>query len=231
VSLESLSNADGRCVVIACRVMQPELEQARQGNNHLEVRYLDQGLHRTPQKMADLIQEEMERVDGDVGRIVLAYGLCSNGIVGIRAGRKGLIIPRCHDCIAFFLGSPAGYKEAFAARPGTYYLTPGWVAEKKDPLGIIEEEYVPRYGRETAQWAMEEELKHYTHISLINNGVGDIAALRARAMKNAEVLNKTYEEIEGTLDFFHRILKGPYTQEDFISLKPGEEITQEMFLN
>lgn len=225
------SQMQGPLVIVACRVMQPELEYLRNGNNRVEVLYVDQGLHRTPRKMAGSVQERIDKVKGYAGRVVLGYGLCSNGIVGVKAGEQGLIVPRCHDCIAFFFGSLEAYKKAFEARPGTYYLTPGWVAEKKDPLGIMQEEYSPKFGLETARWVMEEELKHYTHIVLIDTGVSDIVPLRRRARQNAEYFGKEYDEIKGAgLELFGKLLRGPYNDEDFLFLKPGEMVTQGMFL-
>ena len=221
-----------RRVVIACRVMEPELAcvlaEEGAGEGVPEIVYLDQVLHRTPGKLLSLVQEKIDQVAQTASRIVLGYGLCSNGVVGVTARQQGLIIPRCHDCIALFLGSPERYNELFSSKPGTYYLTPGWIAEKKDPLGIMEEQ-VPRYGLETARWVMEEELKHYTHIALINTGVEEMAPLRARAMENAAAFNKQYEEIAGSLDYFREILRGPYTEEKFLRLRLGESFTQEMF--
>ena len=219
----------GRRVVIACRVMEPELNQVlAEGGETVEILYLDQALHRTPAKLLGLVQEKIDQVSLTASRIVLGYGLCSNGVVGVMARQQGLLIPRCHDCIALFLGSPSRYQQLFRETPGTYYLTPGWVAEKKDPLGILEE-YVPRYGRETAQWVIEEELKHYTHIALIDTGVEEMAPIRERAMENAAVLKKQYEEIPGSLDYFRELLRGPYTEEKFLRLRLGEQFTQEMF--
>jgi hypothetical protein len=218
-----------RQVVIACRVMEPELKQVfSETEEDVEILYLDQALHRTPTRLLGQLQEKIDQVAQTASRIVLGYGLCSNGVVGVTARQQGLLIPRCHDCIALFLGSPSRYQEVFREKPGTYYLTPGWVAEKKDPLGILEE-YVPRYGRETAQWVIEEELKHYTHIALIDTGVQVMAPIRERAMENAAVLKKQYEEIPGSLDYFRKLLHGPYTEEKFLSLRLGETFTQEMF--
>jgi hypothetical protein len=219
----------GRIVVVACRVMEPELEWVCQGKDNVEIRYLDQGLHRTPQDMPGLVQEQIDQAATYAQRIILGYGLCSNGIVGITARQQGLIVPKCHDCIALFLGSPALYKKVFEAKPGTYYLTPGWVAEKKDPLGIVEDDYTHRVGRETAFWVMEEELKHYSHIALINNGVTDIGPLRARAVENTEIFKKEYKEIQGSIAYFKKIIQGPYAEEEFIFVENSSEITQEMF--
>ncbi len=215
---------------MACRVMEPELEMVARDVDNVEIRYLDQALHRTPKKMPDLLREQLAEVEPYAGSVVLGYGLCSNGITGVKAPRQGLIVPKAHDCIALFLGSLKTYKKAFDARPGTYYLTTGWIAEKKDPLGILEEEYVERMGEETAAWVMEEELKHYTHITLINSGAADVDRLRERARKNAVRFNKQYEEIPGNLDYFRKIVQGPYTDEDFFFIEPGQEITQDMYL-
>ena len=52
--------------------------------------------------------------------------------------------------------------------------------------------------------------------------------LRARAMENAAVLKKQYEEIPGSLAYFRELLRGPYEEEKFLRLRPGEKFTQEM---
>lgn len=223
-------NEKGSIVIIACRVMVPELEKARDQDSGVEIRYLDQGLHRTPDKMADLIQPQIDETAQYAVRIVLGYGLCSNGIVGVTARQQGLLIPSCHDCIAFFLGSPEAYGKAFEERPGTYYLTPGWVSERKDPLGIVEDDYTHRVGREMAVWAMKEELKHYTHIALINTGIGDLGPLRERAMENAHFFKKKYKEVQGNLTYFRKLIHGPYEEEDFFFIHPGQKVAQELFL-
>ena len=211
--------------------MEPELthvlSEKNEADDGTDILYLEQALHRTPDKLLVKVQEKIDQVARTASRIVLGYGLCAKGVVGITARASELIIPRCHDCIALFLGSPNRYLEIFREKPGTYYLTPGWVAEQQDPLGLIEEQ-VPRYGRETARWIIEEELKHYTHIALIDTGVEEMAPLRARAMENAAVLKKQYEEIPGSLDYFRELLRGPYTEEKFLRLRPGEKFTQEM---
>jgi len=218
-----------RRVIIACRVMETELQSVGRHQPGVTIRYLDQGLHRTPEKMAPLVQGEADRASTGADRIVLGYGLCSNGIVGVKAGAQGLLVPRCHDCIGFFFGSLQAYGRAFEQRPGTYYLTNEWIREKKDPLGIVEDDYAPRIGMETAVWVMEEELKHYTHIALINTGAGDLDFLRRRTTENASFFKKEYLEVRGGLEFFSKIVEGPYKEEDFLFIRPGESIRQEMF--
>jgi len=191
--------------------------------------FLEQSLHRTPQKMGPLLQNEIERGDHqDWDYIILSYGLCSNGIVGVKAHRHPIVIPRVHDCIGLFLGSPEKYLEEHKKEPGTYYLTKGWIEEGKSPLGIYQE-YRERHGEEVAQWAIKEELKNYTRIALVDTGLHLLEAHRKHARENAQFLNLRYEEIEGSLEFFKKMLQGSW-ERDFIVLNPGQEVVQELFL-
>ncbi len=225
-----------KTVILACSVMRTEIEEVLSPDTEVEVRYLEQALHRTPHLMPGRLQAEIDAVAGYAGRIVLGYGLCSNGIVGVAARQQSIIVPRCHDCITLFLGSRASYDELFHKIPGTYYLTPGWIEEKKDPLGIVEFDYTPRVGSETAIWAMQEELKHYTHIALISSGLTDLEPYRRRAKENAAYFGKEYLELTGTLDYFRKmahpdLLDDGLAPDDFISIAAGQHLTQEMFLS
>ena len=113
---------NGRSMIIACRVMEPELAHLLSEKNgeddQTDILYLEQALHRTPAKLLGLLQEKIDQVARTASRIVLGYGLCAKGIVGITAGETELIIPRCHDCIALFLGSPNRHLEIFREKTG-----------------------------------------------------------------------------------------------------------------
>lgn len=216
-----------KTLIIGCAIMKEELEHLQ--TDGVSLVFMEQSLHRTPQKMKGAIQEEIDKAgkwDGD--QIVLAYGLCSNGILGVRANRHPLLVPKVHDCITLFLGSHERYMEEHSKEPGTYYLTRGWIEEKKSPLGIFEE-YCQRYGRETAEWVIREELKNYTRIALVESELGMEETHRKHARETARFLNLKYEEIKGSLEFFRKVIQGPWDR-DFVVLKPGEEATQEMFL-
>ena len=159
----------------------------------------------------------------------LAFGLCRNGIVGVTARRGNLLIPRSHDCIALFLGSYQRYWEEHHRAPGTYYLTPGWIREKKDPLGVMEE-YTQRLSAEDAEWCIREELKHYTRVALIDTGLIPIAPSRPRAQANADFFGLTYAELQGS----QRLLEALFTgepEEYFFVVEEGKTIKNDPFLN
>jgi hypothetical protein len=214
-------------LVIACNIMKDEL--LRFETNGISFVFLEQSLHRTPQKMGPKIQEEIEKADQwDGDYIILSYGLCSNGILGVKSRRHSIVIPRVHDCIALFLGSPEKYAEEHQKEPGTYYLTKGWIEEGKSPLGVYHE-YCQRHDKETAEWVIREELKNYTRIALVDMGSQLSETHREHAKENARFLGLKYEEIKGSLEFFEKMLRG-WWDKDFIILKPGEEVTQDLFL-
>ena len=220
-----------RRVVLACRCLKPELEALGAAARTTTIVYLAQSLHRTPERMTAVIQEAIDRVPHDVDDVALGYGLCSNGIVGLRAPSQGLFIPRTHDCVALLLGSREAYAQSFRERPGSYYLTPGWLLHKRDPLGMLETDYIPRVGQDDAEWALREELKNYTHVVYIRTRADHDPRLRARARQNADFLGKRFEQADGASHYLHRLLHGPYESPDFLRVEAGQTVTQQPFFD
>ena len=219
---------DQRLLILGCAVMEQELRRFQ--NGQAEFKFLDFGLHRTPEHMAGALQSEIDQVrEGDYDGIVLGYGLCSNGIVGIHSSKHSLIIPRIHDCISLFLGSPEAYREQSAEHPGTYYLTPGWIERGQTPISKYES-YAKSYDEETARWVLHEEMKHYTRIALIDTGVYSIEPLREVAKENAKFLEIAYTEIQGSPQLFKELICGPW-RKNFLIVEKGQSIQQEMFLD
>jgi len=217
-----------KLLVIACSVMRDELMAVSVPGVRFE--FLEIGLHRTPARMPLVIQEKIHHADDKIDYIVLGYGLCGNGIVGVKAERKPLVIPKTHDCISLFLGSSEARQKEQQKAPGTYYLTKGWIEEGKPPLALLEE-YTQHYGQQTAEWVISEEFKNYTRLALVSTGAYDLVAYRSNARANAVFLGVTYEEIKGSLAYFEKMVKGQWDKGEFIILQPGEEITQGTFMS
>jgi len=214
--------------LVACEVLKEEFLQVCPPE--VTCTFIEQGLHRRPEQMPEAIQAAMRQAPAEAERIVLGYGLCSNGIVGVRAEGVPLVIPRVHDCIAMLLGSRERYEEEFARAPGTYYLTRGWISVATNPYKSYKEDYLKRYDAETARWIATELLKHYTRIALINNGAGDTEETRAYAKEMAEFFGFEMVEIEGSMGYFLRSLTGPWNAEDFVLVEAGQTVRSEDFL-
>ena len=215
-------------LVIACDIMKHELLLHQHGG--ISFVFLEQCLHNTPQKMRGVIQDEINEAGRrERNTIILGYGLCGNGVLGVKSDRQRLAIPRIHDCITLFLGSREKYTEEHGKEPGTYYLTKGWIEKEDTPLGNYKK-YCQRYGTDEAEWVIREEFKAYKRIAFVHTGVQVSAVHREHALENARFLDLKYEEIKGSPAFFEKMLREPW-DEDFIILEPGEALTQELFLD
>lgn len=215
-----------RLLVLACAVMERELLPFQ--NGRVDFRFLDYGLHLTPGNLTKVLQREIDQVpEGGYGGIVLGYGLCSNGVVGLQARNQPVVIPRVHDCISLFLGSSDRYQEEATKHPGTYYLTPGWIEKGETPLSKYHS-YARSYDEHIAGWVLHEEMKHYTRILLIDTGISPMSLYREIARRNAEFLKVSFQELRGTSDFFQRLVTGSWGK-DFLIVDKGTCIKQEMF--
>jgi hypothetical protein len=220
----------GRRAIIACAIMKTELEAVANGHS-VDLYYLEQGLHNTPQAMPLRIQEKIDELAYlKHERICLGYGLCSNGILGVNSRISPLTTPRCHDCIALFLGSNQRYRELFRQRPGPHSFTSGWIAGDGDPLGSVER-HARRLGPKKAKRAVDLELANYTHFCFIDNGLGDPGAVKARTLENCRAFQKEYMEVRGDLTYFQKLVASeiPEDASAFITLPPGSSLNEAMF--
>jgi hypothetical protein len=217
-----------KLLVLACAVMEREISKFQDGQ--VEFKFFDYGLHRTPENMGKALQGEIDQAsEENYDGIILGYGLCSNGTVGIHSQKKQLIIPRIHDCISLFLGSPESYKEQAKQHPGTYYLTTGWIDKGETPISKFNS-YAQSYDEETARWVLHEEMKNYTRIVFIDTGMPDSEPYRKIAYQNADFLGISYEEMKGSPKLFKDLVIGPW-EKDFLVLPKGQSVEQEMFLD
>ena len=214
--------------VIACDVVRGELERVI-GGRDIPLMVMDYALHGTPKEMPGKINEAVSEMrKSGCAKISLAYGLCSNGTVGVKSDSE-LIIPRCHDCISMLFGSPARYMDVFLKYPGTYFFSDGWLRNGADPLSTVEQRYIPRLGEKKAFKGMSLEIANYKHFCLINNGVGDIRKFRERIQENCRVFNKEYMELDADLSYFEELVSGPYKKSDFLVFEPGEAVMNHLF--
>ncbi len=215
--------------LIACEVFRDEFDAI--APPEVARTYLPQGLHRTPGKMPAAVQEVVDGLPADVGLVLLGYGLCSNGVVGVTARTAPVVMPLVHDCIALLLGSRERYEAEVQACAGTYYITPGWAKYGTTSLSCYKNEYLPKFGEEDARYIAHELLKNYKRVVLINHGVGDIELGRAHTEEFAAVFELESGEIPGSLDYLRRLVSGPWDAADFLRLEPGSTIHASPFMN
>jgi hypothetical protein len=222
-------------VVIACKVFQNLLEAYLPDEVAANITFMDYGLHRVPSKLTWSVQDQIDQVE-EASVIILGYGLCGNGLQGVKSRQHTLVIPRADDCIAILLGSREAYLEEFDNEPGTYYLTKGWLESGSDPLKEYNE-YKEKYGDEDAEWLMDQQYQHYRRLVLVAHTQEDLDAYRPKAQAVAQFCERwdmRYEEKLGSDRYVARLVEVANSldrdDKDFLIVPPGGEIRQQDFI-
>jgi len=210
-----------RTTVVACATVIEEMRPLLPAGVTYEV--LDFGLHLTPPTLRSRLQATIDAASAAADTIILGYGLCSMAVVGLKATRCTLVVPRVDDCIAIFLGSRSTYRAQAAQEPGTYYLTKGWIEVNDTPLGE-HARLVERYGPQQADRMIKLLLKNYTRIALINTGQYEQQHYREVARLMADRFGLRYEEIPGSTALVKKMIYGPWDG-DFVIARPGATIS------
>lgn len=232
--------------VIACDVLNREISFLRsQSECYVDVTFLHQGLHVTPDKLKISIQEQIDiankgfpynyfELSPNYDYIVLGYGLCSNGITGISSEKIPLIIPKGHDCITLLLGSKEKYIKYFEKNPGTYWYSRGWIECSIQPgeeryKGTYSE-YAEKYGEDNAEYLMEMEqgwFKNYNNAVFINwEKLRNSDYYINYTKKCAEFLGWSNFIIEGSQSILEKILNGIIDENDVLLVPPGKKVIQ-----
>jgi hypothetical protein len=207
--------------MIACRTVIEEMESLLPAGMAVET--LVSGLHLCSDKLRETLQARIDDITAHTETIILGYGLCSMGVVGLKADHSTLIIPRLDDCIGMFLGSRKAYSAELEKAPGTYFLSKGWI---KAGITLVDElkRMEDRYGKGRADRVMKRMLQHYTRLAFIDTGAPDQASYRQFARKAGETLHLAYEEIRGTRTLLEKIANGPW-DDDFVVAGPGRTVS------
>ena len=219
-------------VVIGCRMLEPLLAPIQDPDQPAV--FLDFGLHERPTEMAPALQERLDALS-EPTTVVIGYGLCGNGVVGLSAGQHTLVLPKVHDCVAMVMGSHEAYVDDFRNNPGTYYLTRGWLDIEEDPLHEYER-IVDRRGSEFAERVIDSLYGNYRRVCLLAFSAEEMEELRPRAAPIVEFCRArwgvSYDEMLGDPSFIESLMR-PEKQHGsmFLRIPPGGEVTQEMFLD
>ncbi len=231
-----------RLKLIACEIMYRELCQAvAQSVNLVDVEFLPKGLHDIGQAgMSSRLAEVLASVDETrFEAVLLGYGLCSNGLVGLAARSVPLVVPRAHDCITLFLGSKERYLEYFQNHPGVYFNTSGWIergvgllqggqetTHSQSALPQSYEDLVARYGEDNAQFLYEElcNMRHYAGLTYIDMGVGPDDRFQQQSEAEAAERGWQYEKLSGDMRLLQGLLDGPWDDDRYLVVPPGKRI-------
>lgn len=228
--------------VIACAVLAVDMKSyARNAGMELSYKFLEAGLHNNPallkEKLQNAIDEISARNDGE--RIIIGYGVCGKGTIGVRSRTIPLVIPKVHDCIALFLGGDQAYKAQFKKYPGTYYLSAGWYEEQAEPMSqrrqqtwfgsekIRFEDLVKSHGKETADTTfafLNSWQKNYQRAAFIETGAKQSPKYEAHARDMAREYNWDYAKIKGSHDLVAKMMTLTASSDEILVVPPEHVI-------
>ncbi len=233
-----------RLMLISCDVFFREMCYAVSRSPHrVDVRFLPKGLHDLrAEQMRARLQEAVDAVPEDTyDAILLGYGLCNNGLHGVQARTRPLVLPRAHDCMTLFFGSRQRYMTYFQKHHGVYFKTSGWIERgevegdlKQLSIGHVSgmdmtyDEMVEQYGEDNAQYLfetlVEAQTKSYRQYTFIEMGVEPDDRFEKQTRKEAGEKQWAFEKVKGDLSLIERLVNGAWDKADFLCVAPGHRI-------
>jgi len=237
--------------VIACKSMFRELSYfATTTPSITDFTWINWGMHDVVGGLAPALQAEIDAVDSGkdlrtsyppfgkpFDAILLGYGLCSNGVVGLSSTTAPLVIPRAHDCITHFLGSKEIYRKLFDENGGTYWFSAGWIENSPMPGKQRHDAMVAMYNEKFHDLERAERLTsvyedswqgNYSRLGKINwpefEGLEFTRNNDAFAATCAEELGWQLEQFEGDSSLMHDFIEGQWDTERFLVVPPGKKV-------
>jgi len=212
-------------VIIACRMLEPELRAAMEAEGaDFPIVWTEKGLHDTPKKLTEALNERLREVEREYApkRVLLGFGFCGNALAGVTAGNFELILPRIDDCITMLIGSRE-LKERYSGGVGTLFLTQSWV-DSEESVVSQREKLIEDYGEDVGMQLFNMMYAQYGRIAVLDTRCAELAPILAKTEPMAAELGFEHRVFDASNAYLRELLTGPWSAERFIVKAAGETI-------
>lgn len=205
----------------------------------IDPEFTPKGAHDLSSHLKEVLQSKIDETEekGIYDAILLGYGLCGNGIIGLKSKKIPLVIPRAHDCCTIFLGSRSKFLTYFQDNLSAEWSTVGYMergenytreADTTKMLGLDMEysELVKQYGEDNAQylWETLHPKTHNDELIYIDVPETSNPVFLEKLREVASKQGKTVRVLPGDIKMIKGLLWGNWDNEDFLVVPPGHEV-------
>jgi len=234
--------------LISCEVFYREVCLCVATSPHrVDLEFTEKNAHERSDYLRSVLQARIDAVEaGSIpyDAILLGFGLCGTALLGIRAGKTRLVLPRAHDCCTIFLGSREAFKRHFSDNPSLPFSSVGymerggsWIHDastiKVPGLDKKLEEYVALYGEENARYIMET-LTTSTEAAIGGTADNRIVFIdvpelshlgyEEKCKAEAEATGKRFVKLPGDVRLLRNLIHGQWDPSEFLVVQPGQKI-------
>lgn len=213
-------------IALACETIADEVKRsAEEINSQIPIRWIESGLHNSPEKLRSHLQNEILALEGsNLEYILLLFGYCGNALLGLTSSKCRLVIPRVDDCISLLLGGNKK-RNALSNKAMAYYLTGGWLRHDHN----LWNEYhhcLCKYGSQRTREIYHVMLGNYKNLNVIKTGAYNLADILPQTKELALTLGLEHEIVEGSLRIIHKALLREW-DDDFAIIEAGSPVSLE----
>jgi hypothetical protein len=234
--------------LIACEVFYREVCLCIATSPHrVDVEFTEKNAHERSENLRSMVQQKIDAAEaGNVAydAILLGFGLCGNGVLGVGAKKTRLVLPRAHDCCTIFLGSRRTFMEHFKDNPSLPFSSVGymergtsWIHDASTiqvpGLSKSYEDYVAQYGEENARFIMdtltssqEQALTDTKDDRVVFVDIPELSHLgfAEKAEAEAAKAGKRFVKLPGSMRLIRGLVDAEWNDEEYLVLQPGQRI-------
>lgn len=211
-------------LLIACGMIQDEITQALKNTGiSYDTVWMSSDLHTNPDFLRIELQIEIDKHQ-DYEMILLAYGNCGKGLVGIVSKKTKLAFLRSEDCIQILLHKN---KKLKSLRGETFFITKGWMLGKKS----LREEYhyaLNKYGPRRAGIIMEIMFKNHKSLMMVDSGAYELENWVHCAKHLSQVFKLEFCITQGDVELLEMFVSLNWDHQ-VVVIPPNHEISADDF--